>query len=91
MVVTMLNYTEIDRKLSNVDFVVGSSPRWYFMGKVRNEENPRLNTSVTIIFLNSSKELQIGLGRDFPQRALKNNVSINFIYSYRKLLFLQLL
>ena len=72
--VSMLNNSEIQEKLKNVDFIKGASPRWIFLGKVRNPQNTKINTSVTVLFLNTSQELAIGLGRDFPQRALKKNV-----------------
>ncbi len=71
----MLNQTDIERRLRGVDFVAGSAPRWVFIGKVRNVDDPTLNTSVAMLFLNSSKELSLGLGREFPQRALKDNVN----------------
>lgn len=72
---TMLNHTHIEEKLRNVSFIEGATPRWYFMGKLRNPNNNLLNTSVTILILNTSKELEIGLGREYPQRQLRGNVN----------------
>lgn len=70
----IMNQTDIERRLKGADFVAGSSPRWVFVGKVRNVEDTSLNTTVTILFVNTSKELAIGLGREFPQRTLTQNV-----------------
>ncbi len=72
----MLNHTDIDERLRNVSFIKGSSPRWLFIGKVRNLKNLRSNTTVSVLFINCSRELKMGLGRDFPQRSLTKNVRL---------------
>jgi len=76
--VSMLNHTEIEEKLkqNEADFVQGTAPRWIFVGRARNLADPLQNTSLAILFANTSKELEIGLGRDFPQRALQKNQAI---------------
>ncbi len=74
---SLLNHTEIAEKLRNVSFIRGAAPRWLFLGKVRNPQNLIANTSVSILVVNSSQELGVGLGRDFPQRILTKNVSLH--------------
>lgn len=51
-----INYTEATSLLSGVDTVEGSSPRWVGIGKLLNEENARLNSTVTILAIDSVKE-----------------------------------
>ena len=70
---TMINHTEIEQRLKDVDFIEGSSPRWIFVGKIRRVDNPEENTTVTLLFANTSKEVNIGLGREFTKRVIKGN------------------
>jgi len=69
----MLNHTEIEEKLKNVTFIDGATPRWIFEGMARKLDNPKENATLTLIFVNTTKEINMGLGREFPKRKLKDN------------------
>jgi len=58
-----LNSTDIDLKISEAPLVVGAVPRWVFLGKVSNPNNPTYNTSSAILIIDSRQETEIGLGR----------------------------
>lgn len=68
-----LNHTEIEEKLEKAPFIAGASPRWVLLGRVQSAGSGEENTSVKIVVANTSREIKIGLGRNFPKRALKDN------------------
>ena len=71
-----LNFHEIRRKLSNLSFIEGLSPRWYFMGKASKkgkQKNESIEFNTNIIMLDSSMENDIGIGRNLNLPELKMN------------------
>ena len=71
-----LNYYEIKEKLSNLSFIEGISPRWFFLGKASNnnnntDKNESIEFKTNIIILDSSIENNIGLGRTLNLPELK--------------------
>ena len=70
-----LNYYEIKEKLSNLSFIEGVSPRWFFIGKASNNNNTEKNESIefntNIIILDSSMENNFGIGRALNLPELK--------------------
>lgn len=69
----MLNHTEIEEKLKSVSFVDGASPRWIFPGNVKKIGATSENSTISLLFANTTKELNMGLGREFPKRKLRGN------------------
>lgn len=59
----ILNYTHINKDLSQLDGFYGFSPRWTLICKLRNITNPSLNTSAILLVIDSKKEIEIGLGK----------------------------
>lgn len=50
-----VNQTEVDLRLRNVPQVVGSTPRWTFLGTVSNPST-RENATVIMLIVNSTRE-----------------------------------
>jgi len=65
-----LNYTEISRKLEPVDTVRGCAPRWTLFSSIANAAEPSRNGSAVVLIMDSAKEQEIGLGRDWDRRPL---------------------
>ena len=74
--INFLNYYEIKEKLSNLSFIEGISPRWFFIGKAvnnNNDKNESIEFNTNIIVLDSSMENNIGIGRELNLPELKVN------------------
>ena len=74
-----LNFNEIRKKLSNLSFIEGFSPRWYFFGKASKKFKEKQNSknsiefNTNIVILDSSIENDIGIGRNLDLPELKKN------------------
>ena len=69
-----LNFYEIEKKLKNLSFIEGVSPRWLITGnskKIEDDDNSNFKTNIFI--LDSAKENDIGLGRELYLPELKEN------------------
>ena len=63
---SLLNYTEINSKLTGIEEIEGCAGRWYFQVKASNPGNIQTETTKlrsVAIMLNSTHEQLIGLGR----------------------------
>ena len=69
-----LNLYEIKKKLANLSFIEGMSPRWFIFGKVSNKNKNISNEFKTnILIIDSSAENDIGIGRLLNLPELKLN------------------
>ena len=71
-----LDFNEIRKKLSNLSFIEGFSPRWYFFGKASKKFEGKQNSiefNTNIVILDSSIENDIGIGRNLDLPELKKN------------------
>uniref|UniRef100_A0A6T6YUC0 ABC3 transporter permease C-terminal domain-containing protein n=1 Tax=Bicosoecida sp. CB-2014 TaxID=1486930 RepID=A0A6T6YUC0_9STRA len=65
-----LNASEISHILRNNPHVIGAAPRWLLLGSVLRQDEPLVNTSAWILIIDSEKEAEIGIGRNWGRRRL---------------------
>ena len=66
-----VNETKLSQLLSTNTLIKGtSSPRWLMFGKVLNRDAPSKNISAMLLVIDSDREKQVGIGRNWPYRVL---------------------
>lgn len=65
-----LNETWISETLAPHSQIRGTAPRWTLLGRVFNRDDSSLNTSLIVLVIDTDREREIGLGRDWKYRAL---------------------
>ena len=81
----ILNFTHINKDLQNLEGFYGFAPRWTLICKLRNTTNPALNTSAILLVIDSKKEIEIGIGKSFPQvvigqhEAIVRNTALSYL------------
>ena len=71
-----LNFYDIKRKLSDLSFIEGVSPRWIITGKASNKNEMKNNYSefsANIFILDSAEENNMGIGRELNLPELQKN------------------
>ena len=71
-----LNFYDIKRKLSDLSFIEGVSPRWIITGKASNKNEMTNNYSefsANIFILDSAEENNMGIGRELNLPELQKN------------------
>lgn len=52
--------------------MTGTSPRWLFLTRMINQQEPSRNSSTIVLFIDSKREKEIGIGRGWPYPPLSN-------------------
>lgn len=68
--IPLLNATEIELRTQDNDLVAGAAPRWLSLAKIENRDNPLRNASCVLLVIDSEREEQMGLGREWGLRKL---------------------
>ena len=69
-----LNFYDVEKKLANLSFIEGVSPRWIITGHAKKiEDNDTGNFRTNIFIVESTKENNIGIGRELYLPELKEN------------------
>ena len=67
-----INITKMEKEILNSTYYEGVTPRWISLIDIANITNRNLTTPGILLILDSQKEVQIGLGREFSKTVLKN-------------------
>ena len=67
-----INITKMDEEIINSTYYEGITPRWISLIDIANTTNKNLTTPGFLLVLDSQKEVQIGLGREFSKTVLNN-------------------
>lgn len=67
----LINATDVAHRLSKEPSVTGTSPRWLFLTRMISQANPNMNSSTIVLFINSEREKEIGMGRGWAYPPLK--------------------
>ena len=69
-----LNFHDVQKKLENLSFIEGASPRWIITGHAKNIDNTdNSNFRANIFILDSAIENNIGIGRELSLPDLKDD------------------
>jgi len=68
-----LNQSEIDNALQRESLVVGTTPRWVLLTKIINANKINRNASTILLIIDSAREKEIGLGRQWSHPPLNHN------------------
>jgi len=79
------NYTDIEDKVSSGSLVRGATPRWVVIGRVLNPLQTSLNSSSAFLIIDSEREREIGLGREWDHPDL-NSLEVHVTASLLRLL-----
>ena len=62
----------MEKAVANSTYFEGVTPRWLSIAKFANSTNLNLTSPGILLILDTLKEVQIGLGREFSKTVLKN-------------------
>ena len=69
----LINCTDVQMKLADVDSVLGAAPRWTTLARVVNKELDDFNTSASmamLVVMDTELERELGIGRSWTSRVL---------------------
>jgi len=78
------NATALDRELSTLPTVTGTSPRWLLRGRAASLDAPQTFIDATILICDLEREAELDIGRGWPHRLLRHDeahVMSSLLYS----------
>ena len=67
-----INIARMEETIVNSTYFEGVTPRWFSIIDISNTTNHNLFTPGFLLVIDSQREVQIGLGREFSKTILKN-------------------
>ena len=67
---TFVNFTLMEQKTQNFTKYQGITPRWFGVADFSNPETENISTPGVVMILDTEREVEIGLGRDFSKTLL---------------------